>query len=268
MKRFLLLTALLMIAAAQSQAASIAYMSGANEPWAYLLRGDSSNLDAMNAAFGAGNWDRIQFGAAFDDYDTLYVDGGAQNSDAFFTWSASNLPALQNFVIGGGELFLNAAGWSYDGVHTLLFNSSLTESQFSNVGNAVDPTHSIFADAGTSWWATYFSHDTVAGQGLTTFITGTTGAAILAGGQFGAGYYLLGGQTNTSFHTGVTASPISASRQRTDLRGCSGWPSGRRARAGNSDSSEFGPGRSGLRPPPPGLGILFAVPKRRHRSPF
>ena len=36
---------------------------------------------------------------------------------------------------------------------------------------------------------------------MTAFITGASGT-ILAGGDFGNGYYLLGGQTNTNFHSG------------------------------------------------------------------
>jgi hypothetical protein len=41
----------------------------------------------------------------------------------------------------------------------------------------------------------------VTGGGLTTFITGQFGA-ILAGADFGDGYYMLGGQTSSYFHSG------------------------------------------------------------------
>ena len=194
MKRTLLAT-LLFIAAGQANALPIAYMSGASEPW-----GTSSNVDAMNGAFGVGNWDRVQFGAPFSGYDTLYVDGGANNSDNFFSWVNTNRSALETFVMGGGELFLNAAGWSNDGVHSMLFGSMLTEAMFSLVGNAVDTGHAIFVGAGTSWSANSFSHDAVTGE-LTAMIAGQSGT-ILAGAAFGEGYYMLGGQTSSSFHTG------------------------------------------------------------------
>lgn len=40
----------------------------------------------------------------------------------------------------------------------------------------------------------------MSGAGLTAFITGDAGT-ILAGGAFGAGYYMLGGQTSTIWHS-------------------------------------------------------------------
>lgn len=180
----------------QAHAAAVAYMSGANEPWF-----SNSNLTAMDGAFGAGNWDRIQFGSAISSYRTVYVDGGAGNSSSFFSWVDTNRSALETYVLGGGALFLNAAGWSSDGTHNMLFGSTLTEAEYSGTGNAVNPANPLFAGAGTSWTGTYFSHDAVAGAGLTAFITGNAGT-ILAGGEFGDGYYMLGGQTNTNFHSG------------------------------------------------------------------
>lgn len=195
MKRTLLAT-LLSLAAVNANAAVIAYMSGAGEPW-----GSSSNVSAMNAAFGAGNWDRIQFGTAYAGYETLYVDGGNGYSDQFFGWVAANLAALESYVSSGGELFLNTAGWSTDGPYAMPFGSTLTEGAMSWNGAAIDPMHVMFTGAGTSWAGTYFAHDSVSGAGLTAFISGDAGT-ILAGGAFGSGYYMLGGQTTTNFHSG------------------------------------------------------------------
>lgn len=180
----------------QAQAAPVAYMSGASEPW-----GVNSNLTAMDGAFGAGNWDRIQFGTAFSSYRTVYVDGGNGQSNAFFSWVGTNRSVLESYVLGGGALFLNAAGWSGNGTNSMLFGSTLTESQYSSTGTAGDPTHVMFNGAGTNWTGNSFSHDSVAGAGLTAFITGSAGT-ILAGGEFGDGYYMLGGQTSSFFHRG------------------------------------------------------------------
>lgn len=180
----------------QAQAAAVAYMSGASEPW-----GSTTNLSAMDGAFGAGNWDRIQFGNAFASYRTVYVDGGNGQSGSFFSWVDTHRAALETYVLGGGALFLNAAGWSPNGAYSMLFGSTLTEGNASSYGNAVNPADAMFAGAGTSWTGSSFSHDSVAGTGLTAFITGASGT-ILAGGDFGNGYYLLGGQTNTNFHSG------------------------------------------------------------------
>lgn len=54
--------------------------------------------------------------------------------------------------------------------------------------------------AGTTFTGTYFSHDFVAGP-LPSLIDGDFGS-VLRGGTQGAGYFMVGGQTNAYFHSG------------------------------------------------------------------
>lgn len=202
MKNVLYAVIMLFMGVAQANAANVAYMSAPWEPWNV-----SSNVDGMNAAFGSGNWDRINFGAAYSAYGMLYVDGGADTSTDFFNWVGANQSALEAYVTGGGVLFLNAAGWSADGTHNMLFGSTLTEDDFSSFGYAVNPADPLFTGAGSSWEGSWFSHDSVGlAVGMTALITGDASQTILASGSFGSGFYMLGGQTSTYYHDSVGGS--------------------------------------------------------------
>jgi len=190
---------------AASAASNYGYMSANGaEPW-----GTSTNIQAMDAAFGAGQWDRVNFGDAYSGYQFLYVDGGDGTASDFVNWVAANQPSLETYVNGGGRLFLNAATWDQS-TFPLLFGATSTEQGvgYSSYGYAVDSNHALFANgAGVSWQGNWFSHNAISvGGGFTTFITGDNGQTILAGGTFGDGYLMLGGQTNTNFHSSVNGS--------------------------------------------------------------
>lgn len=187
-------------------AANFAYMSeNGSEPWSV-----NSNLDAMNAAFGVGNWDRINFGDSIAGYSFVYADGGDQAGTGFYSYVAANQSALESYVTGGGRLFLNAASNGHGGeVHSLVFGATTEEGSnggFSEFGYAVDPLHPLFAGAGPSWSGTWFAHNVIVGGSFTPLITGDAGETIVAGGAFGSGYALLGGQTSIDFHSSVNGS--------------------------------------------------------------
>ncbi|GGY16495.1 PEP-CTERM sorting domain-containing protein [Paludibacterium paludis] len=174
---------------------TIAYMSGSSEPW-----GSNSNISAMNIAFGSGKWNRISFSDSFSKYSTLYIDGGGNTSTDFGAFVRANRSALENYVLAGGRLFLNAAVWG-DGT-SLVFGASIGNEgePYSSRGYAEDITNPIFNGAGASWGGDNFSHSEVQAAGFTTFITGQSGNAILSGARKGKGYVLIGTQTNTDFH--------------------------------------------------------------------
>ena len=191
-----------------SAANQIAYMSSeGGEPW-----GSNSNLLAMDYTFGAGQWDRINFGDSINSYSFVYVDGGDAAGAAFYSYVLDNKSFLEKYVTNGGRLFLNVASNDVIGVpHSLLFNATTEEGGvgYSYNGYAVDPLSPLFIGAGTSWSATYFAHNNInAADGLAPIITGDSGQTILAGGSIGSGYLLLGGQTNTSFHTSNSGNPL------------------------------------------------------------
>src|SRR5699024_3097287 len=90
--------------------AQIAYMSGPSEPW-----DSSTNLSAMDLAFGSGNWTRLQFSgsnaSALSGYSFAYIDGGDGQTLNFDSFLTSNRTGLENWVAAGGRLYINAAMW-------------------------------------------------------------------------------------------------------------------------------------------------------------
>lgn len=201
MKKHLLAIAITSAAALQANAAStIGYLSGngGQEPW-----GVSSNVDAMNAAFGAGNWDRHEFGSFgagnLAGLDFLYIDGGDGVSGQFNSFMAANIPTLEAWVSAGNRLFINAARWDggedYWGFGTYVYYPT-----YSLEGHAVG-AHPIFdASTGTSWTGSAFGHDIVFDTSFATVIESEVSDALLVEGSWGLGHVMIGGMTSTFFH--------------------------------------------------------------------
>jgi len=187
-----------------AQAAAVnAYLSAANPPF-----NDFSNEVAMTAAFGT-DWDRLQYGDAFGSYSMLYIDGFGDTAAEMVSFLDSNRSALEAYVLGGGRLFINAATEGQTLVD-LVFGARLNEESIGargNTGIAVDTGSQLFAGAGTSWDGFFFSHDDIQlADGYNALIVDDFGRTVLAGGFFGSGYVMLGGQTNTSYQVGVGGS--------------------------------------------------------------
>ena len=187
-----------------ASAAVIAYMTGAGEPW-----GSSSNIAAMNTAFGLGNWDHHQgFNAAVlsAGYEFIFIDGGDGNDAAFMAFMNANVAAVEGFVAGGGAALINAARWT-GGAQNIGFgvtlNNDLYEPGASGTGQAVNPLHPIFLGpngaSGTNFTGTFFSHDYLTGT-FNSLMIGDIGQTILADKTFGLGYVMLGGLTTPNFH--------------------------------------------------------------------
>jgi hypothetical protein len=205
MKTFaLLLTAAALVFPGVANAAGIVYVTG-SDPWE-----NTTNDSAMNAAFGAGNWTKV---LGFADsvftsgYDFIFMDGGDANGTAFGNYfNSTGAAAATSYVTSGGRLFLNAA---YNSGPTVTNTGAGTQllygDYFSN--NNIQITAAGLAAGlgtgltGTAFTGSSFTHNAVLGS-LIPLIVGETGTA-LAGGQVGAGYFLLGGQTTTNFHVGV-----------------------------------------------------------------
>jgi hypothetical protein len=184
-----------------------AYMSAATEPFQ-----DSSNYDAMSAAFGPNvgtDWDRLQYSDGFTGYRMLYIDGGGADAFEMASFLDGNRSALQAYVLGGGRLFINAATDFLTSVE-LVFGAILNEQSLNSRGStgfAVDGGSALFSGAGTSWEGGFFSHDDISlAAGYSPLIVDDAGRTVLAGGVFGQGYVMLGGQTNTAFQFGVNGS--------------------------------------------------------------
>ena len=202
---------------------TVAYMTGATDPWDVGAGNTGSPDAAMDTAFGAGNWTKIQgFTAAAltAGFKFIYLDGGDGDAAEFDSFIASNRAALQNFVAQGGRLFINAARWksgtgaipASDINFNLGFGVTLEAGKYSGVGTALQVTNPIFTGyngpTGSSWTGNWFSHDFIVGSNgvsLTPLISGTNGSGTagvsLAGEHYGGGYVMFGGITSPSFQS-------------------------------------------------------------------
>lgn len=194
--------------AAPALANQYAYVAE-NNPW-----GNTTDGAAMNGAFGAGNWDRLNSysNAMFSSgYKFIFVDGGDSNSN-FATWLAGGgTAAVEAFVTGGGALLLDAAP-NYDPGGPMLtgFGSAINYPNFS--GTVTVNAAGIAAGlsnfgAGTAYTGDSFGHANVTGGGLTALIDGN-GGAVFADGYFGAGHLSVSGETTTNFHYGPDANQL------------------------------------------------------------
>lgn len=193
--------ALLAAVAAPAAAAPVVYMTG-NNPWS-----NTANDTAMNAAFGVSNWSKFSsftMSAFAADTRFLFIDGSDSNANEFSGFLSANLPAIQNYVAGGGSIFLNAAP-NEGGSFAMGFGVTLTYPDFAGASQAnataAGLATGIFTGISSSYTGGGFSHASVAGPGLTHFLLDGAGRSVFSGLHFGSGYAAFGGMTLPIFHS-------------------------------------------------------------------
>jgi len=189
-----------------AEASSIVYLrSNTGAPW-----GQTTNEQAMDLAFGAGNWDDLRFetvniAALFSGGTSfIFMEGSDFTANEMETFLAANQAALEGWVAGGGSVFINAAPNEGDGMSYGFGGVSLNYSDFSGSATAINGAHAIFngplLPAGTNFTGNWFSHASVSGGGITGLIQDDDGSFVLASLSFGAGHALFGGMTTTNWH--------------------------------------------------------------------
>ena len=192
----------------------VAYVRGAIGPW--QPEGDAANVDAMDLAFGAGQWAYWTMagdaGAVFDPangYNTVFLEGSDQDALELDAYVTAHRTAIESWVTGGGRLLLNSApnqggdmDWGFGGV-------TLSNSNGAGTVDAVDPAHPIFngpnAVGVTQFTGTGFSHATITDTtgDVMPLITGAPGdpaegLIVLGEMRYGVGLVLFGGMTTTN----------------------------------------------------------------------
>jgi len=199
MKIKMLIASAIVLLSSAAQAGTINYGTGQYNPW-----GNTTNNEAMDSAFGAGNWN-LSHGystSVFTDADFVFLDGGDSNANEFSSFLANNSAVIANYVANGGHLFLNAApnqGGSFDmgfGVQLNYpgFGSNVTVTE---AGVAAGLTEGGLA---TNYSGSAFSHAFVSGTGISNLIMDENGRIVFGAMQFGKGFVAFGGETTTNFH--------------------------------------------------------------------
>ena len=169
-------------------------------PWS-----QTTNEDAMDQAFGAGEWDDLRFETAdldslFSLYTFLFLEGSDDGADDMESFIAANQTALEAFVQGGGRVLINSAPNEGNGMS---FGFDVDMVDVSNIGSVVaaNPAHAIFVDS-TAFRGSSFAHAIVVGTNLTPILlkAGTADTLVLATKTVGRGRALFGAMTTDNFH--------------------------------------------------------------------
>lgn len=170
------------------------------------------NSAAMSAAFGS-DWDHLNFGATdFSGYRMLYIDGYILSAPEMASFLSANRAALEAYVLAGGRLFINAALPDGQVSVDTVFGARLLEdgpSNGSSSARAVDGSNSLFTGAGTDFAGFFFAQSSVdLAAGYSALLLDEVDRVVLAGGFFGSGYAMIGGQTNVGDHDGLVNDPF------------------------------------------------------------
>lgn len=177
------------------------------QPW-----GSASNINAMNLAFGVGNWNQGQYSTVNVNallqptVCFIFMEGGSLDATALNAFLVTNLPAIQTWVFNGGRLIINAApnqgGNIQYGFGGVMLNYAF--GPYSAPGNAMVPAHPIFngpfLPVGLAYTGNWWCHGYVTGPGITGLVNGTTPGVSLATKPWGAGLAMFGSMTTANWH--------------------------------------------------------------------
>ncbi|MEO0403345.1 MAG: hypothetical protein AAF193_00590, partial [Bacteroidota bacterium] len=203
------MTALLITTAVFSQSAFL--RSNVGYPWADGgFNADDDYTAAMDANFGATNWSDLRFESAdvadlLANHSFIYLEGGDDNANELEAFLVANLTDIEAWVNNGGRLFINSApnegnGMSYGfGGVELIYNGGSADVE-SVVG--FDNNHPIFTNVtATQYTGNDFAHALVCPPGMTGILheTGDNTSVVLASGNYGTGFAMFGGMTNSFY---------------------------------------------------------------------
>ncbi|MEO6669680.1 MAG: T9SS type A sorting domain-containing protein [Ferruginibacter sp.] len=194
--------------AAQAQCGK--YLIFNSAPW-----GQSDDQNAMNAVFGAGGWTQGTYATnpttIFSASNCFVMLEGSEsiNPTALKNFLLANNALIENWVAGGGRLFINA-GPNEGGNITCGFGGTVINynaGPYCNTAFAVNSSEAIFVGPytpiSTTYTGNFFSHASISGTGLTNLLTGTNpappGTLVLAYKKWGTGVVFFGGLTQPSF---------------------------------------------------------------------
>jgi hypothetical protein len=176
-------------------------------PW-----GASTNEDAMDMVFGAGNWADLRYEtvAVPDLFHPLrpfvYMEGGEYTASELEAFLGTNQAALESWVVNGGCLILNAAPDEDDGMSYGFGGVVLTYPELStNPVTGLYAGHPVFNGPFTpiipgGYSGNFFAHGGVSGGGIVPLMQDAFGVTVAADLNWGDGYVLFGGMTTDNWH--------------------------------------------------------------------
>lgn len=178
-------------------------------PW-----GQSTNEDAMDNVFGAGNWATSYYetldAASLLSSQTqfLFLEGGDSSYNPFNSFMQNNLTALSQWLNNGGRLLILCAPNDplIDSTVDLPDNIVLSAPAFyesaSSSAYTTDISNPIFSGPNpTGYYFTgdFFSHGYFVGNDVDAIMQGNHNQVVLGQDEVGEGLMLFGGLTTDNF---------------------------------------------------------------------
>lgn len=181
------------------------------EPW-----GSSSNPDAMNLAFGEGQW-TMDFFESLDPTKVfsgktafVFIDGSDGGASELNDFLSANMTLIEDWVHSGGSLFLNAAPNEGGDIDFGFDGSVLAYDSPSSSVTVVDLTHAAYLGPNTPTASTMsgssYSHAHITGTGFTKLLVNSTDTTnvVLCEKEWGTGNVMMGGMTTSNYHSPAT----------------------------------------------------------------
>ncbi len=178
------------------------------DPW-----GSSSNTDAMNLAFGTGQWtldffETLDPEAVFSSSTSfVFIDGSDNGASELNTFLIDNLEIIENWVDAGGSLLLNSAPNEGGDMDFGFDGSTLIYADASGSVDVADMAHPAYVGPNSPTAATMtgssYSHAHITGSGFTSVLVNSTDATniVLCEKVWGNGNVMMGGMTTSNYHT-------------------------------------------------------------------
>lgn len=178
------------------------YVTTPDEPWE-----SSSNIDALNNSFGAGNWTRLNFTdpAATTIFTSatsfIFLEGSDDNANELNAFLAANISTIETWVHAGGRLLLNAAPNEGGNINFGFDGTTLRYEDAQDEVNIIGPIGTQpFVLTHSTYFGNSFSHSHVTGTGMNPLIMGSD-KIVLAEKVWGEGIVLFGGMTTSNYHS-------------------------------------------------------------------
>lgn len=203
LKKLYLLSIAFVLSISLSHAQSAWYVQTSN-PW-----GQTNNISAMNNVFGVGNWTQGSYSTPaatiFSGSNTfVFLEGSDQNAVDLNNYLSANIALIENWVYGGGHLFIDAAPNQGGNINLGFGNVVLNYfPTYSDSAHAVLPGDQIFVGpytpVATSYTGNYVAHAFVTGPGLISLMENDSAQMLLAREIWGAGFVYFGTLVQPNF---------------------------------------------------------------------
>lgn len=183
--------------------------SQADQPW-----GQSTNEDAMDNVFGAGNWTTLYYetldagGLLSGSTAFIFLEGGDSSFTAFSGFMSNNAAALADWIASGGRLLIMSApndplnSATVNLPDNIVLSADAFYASAASAAYATDVSNPIFSGPdSTAYYFTgdFFSHGYFTGTDVSSIMESNLGETVLGQDLIGSGLMVFGGMTTDNF---------------------------------------------------------------------